>query len=249
MLTGPAVCWPKRGVRHRRSAGPAATEVKTEAELTIGPRVLEQLSLRGRVVTGDALYCQRALCRQIRAQGGHYFFTVKENQPRLWEDIALLFAWPPPGEVFREAEHRTQHGDRQEVRHLWVAPVLDDYFTWPGAQQVCRIERTVTRRGKVSREVAYAITSLGPVVGPATLLWLWRGHWGIENQLHYVRDVTFGEDASTVRTGAAPQVLAALRNAVLGLLRQAGWTNIAAALRATAWLPGAPLRFLGLADP
>ncbi len=117
-LSGPAVCWPKRGVRHRRVASPGAAEAKKEAELSVGPRVLEEVPLRGRVVTGDALYCQRALCRQIREQGGHYFFTVKENQPRLWEDIALLFAWPPPGEVFREAEHRTQHGDRQEVRHL-----------------------------------------------------------------------------------------------------------------------------------
>ena len=63
----------------------------------------------------------------------------------------------------------------------------------------------MTRRGKISREVAYAITSLGPSVGPAALLWLWRGHWRIENQLHYVRDVTFGEDASQVRTGAAPR--------------------------------------------
>ncbi len=243
------MCWPKRGVRHRRGVGPAAVEVKTEAELSVAPRVLERVPLRGRVVTGDALYCQRALCRQIRERGGHYFFTVKENQPRLLEDIALLFAWPPPGEVFREAEHRTRHGDRQEVRQLRVAPVLDDYFTWPGAQQVCRIERTVTRRGKVSREVAYAITSLPPAVGPAALLRLWRGHWRIENQLHYVRDVTFGEDASTVRSGAAPQVLAALRNAVLALLRHAGCPNIAAALRATAWLPGAPLHSLGLEVP
>ena len=220
-----------------------------EAELSLGPRVLAQLPLRGRIVTGDALYCQQAICRQIRAQGGHYFFTVKENQRRLYEDIALLFEWPPPGEVFAQAAHRTRHGDRQEVRQLWVATPLDDYFTWPGAHQVCRLERTVTRRGKVSREVSYAITSLAPPVGPAALLRLWRGHWRIENQLHYVRDVTFGEDASTVRTGAAPEVLAALRNVVLGLLRHAGCTNIAASLRATAWLPGTALHFLGLAVP
>ena len=241
------MCWPKRGVRHQRVVGPTAAEVKAEAELSVGPRVLEQVPLRGRVVTGDALYCQRALCRQIREQGGHYFFLVKENQPRLLEDIALLFTWPPPGEVFAEVEYRNQHGDRAEVRRLQVASVQDAYFTWPGAQQVCRIERTVIRRGKISHEVAYAITSLSPPVGPAALLWLWRGHWRIENQLHYVRDVTFGEDASQVRTGAAPQVLAALRNAVLGLLRQAGCTNIAASLRSTAWQPGAALRFLGLA--
>ena len=243
------MCWPKRGVRHRRVASPGAAEVKKEAELSVGPRVLEEVPLRGRVVTGDALYCQRALCQQICQQGGDYFFTVKENQPRLLEDIALLFTWPPPGEVFAEVEHRNQHGDRAEVRRLQVASVQDAYFTWPGAQQVCRMERTVTRRGKVSHEVAYAITSLGPRIGPAPLLWLWRGHWRIENQLHYVRDVTFGEDASPVRTGAAPEVLAALRNTVLALLRHAGCTNIAAALRATVWSPGAALRFLGFNPP
>ena len=80
------------------------------------------------------------------------------------------------------------------------------------------------------------------------MLRLWRGHWGIENRLHYVRDVTFGEDASPVRTGAAPQVLAVLRNLVLALLRNAGSTNIAAALREHAWSqPGAALRLLGIA--
>jgi hypothetical protein len=71
-------------------------------------------------------------------------------------------------------------------------------------------------------------------------------HWGIEKRLHYVRDVTFGEDACQVRTGAAPQVLAALRNAVIGLLRDAGWSNIAAGLRYNAWRPGAALQLLGL---
>lgn len=213
----------------------------------VAPQVLAQLPLRGQVVTGDALYCQRTLCRQIRRQGGHYFFVVKENQPQLREDIALLFAWPPPGEVFAEAEQRTRHGDRQEVRHLRVATALDAYFTWPGAQQVCRIERQVTRRGQVTHEVAYAITSLSPRVGPARLLRLWRGHWRIENQLHYVRDVTLGEDASQVRTGAAPQVLAILRNLVLALLRNAGYANIAAALRQHAWSqPLSALRLLGI---
>jgi hypothetical protein len=94
--------------------------------------------------------------------------------------------------------------------------------------------------------VSYAVTSLGPRIPPARLLHLWRGHWGIENRLHYVRDVTFGEDASTVRTAAAPEVLAALRNALLTLLHQAGYANIAAALRSFAWQSGSSLRLLGI---
>lgn len=95
------------------------------------------------------------------------------------------------------------------------------------------MEREVRRRGEpVRREVAYAITSVPrDQADAATLLGWWRGHWGIENRSHYVRDVTPGEDASRIRTGSAPQVLAAVRNAAIGWLRARGIENIAAALR------------------
>jgi hypothetical protein len=110
---------------------------------------------------------------------------------------------------------------------------LNDYLDWPGVGQVCRIERVVKQGGHMTREVAYAITSVGPEwADAATLLEWWRGHWGIENRLHWVRDVTMGEDASRIRTEAAPQVMAALRNAAVSLLRLLGVTNIAEALRA-----------------
>lgn len=114
---------------------------------------------------------------------------------------------------------------------------------------VCRVEREVERRGAVAREVRHLVTSLDPGTGPAELLRLARGHWVIENRLDRVRAVTFGEDASAVRTGAAPQVMAALGNATLPLLRQAGGTNIAAALRHNAWRPSAALARLGLDPP
>jgi hypothetical protein len=98
--------------------------------------------------------------------------------------------------------------------------------------QVCRLERVVRREGRETREVAYAITSAGPEwADAAALLECWRGHWGIENRLHWVRDVTLGEDGSRIRTEAAPQVLAGLRNAAISLLRFCGATNIAEALR------------------
>jgi predicted transposase YbfD/YdcC len=215
----------------------------------VAPRVLAALPLAGHVVTGDALLCQRALCRQIRDQGGHYFFVVKANQPRLLEDLTVLFEWPAPGEVFATAERHHRPGDRRERRRLWASTALDGYLDWPGVRQVCKVERAVERGGRVTREVAYAVTSLGPRGGPAQLLHLWRGHWGIENRLHYVRDVTFGEDASTVRTAAAPEVLAAIRNALLTLLHQSGCANIAAALRSFAWQPGSSLRLLGISPP
>ena len=111
------------------------------------------------------------------------------------------------------------------------------------------MERVTEHKGKVSSEVRYAITSLDESVGAAKLLRLVRGHWGIENRLHYVRDVTLGEDGSQVRTGSAPEVMAALRNVVIGMLRAAGWVNIAAGLRDIGWQPGAALRLLGLSPP
>ena len=109
---------------------------------------------------------------------------------------------------------------------------LNGYLDWPDVGQVCRLERLVKRDGVETREVEYAITSVGPEeADAATLLEWWRGHWGIENRLHWVRDVTMGEDASRVRTGSAPQALAGLRNAAVSLLRLLGKTNIAEALR------------------
>jgi predicted transposase YbfD/YdcC len=99
-------------------------------------------------------------------------------------------------------------------------------------------------------ETAYAITSLTPEKGAAKrLLELWRGHWKIENQSHYVREVSMKEDASQVRTGAAPEVMAALRNVTIGLLRQTGVTNVAAALRHYSWKVSEALALLGLAPP
>lgn len=98
--------------------------------------------------------------------------------------------------------------------------------------QVCRLERIVQRNGKETREVAYAITSAGPEWADAeVLLEWWRGHWRIENRVHWVRDVTLGEDASRICTEGAPEVLAGLRNAAISLLRLSGVTNIAEALR------------------
>jgi hypothetical protein len=113
--------------------------------------------------------------------------------------------------------------------------------------QVCRLERVVRRDGKETREVEYAITSAGPEwAGAADLLGWWRGHWGIENRLHWVRDVTMGEDPSRIRTGAAPEVMAGLRNAAISLLRLSGVSNIAAALRDNLYRVGKVLTNLGI---
>ena len=210
----------------------------------MAPALLRGLELGGVVVTGDAIYAQRELCEQIVDAGGEYLFTVKANQKGLMEDIATLFDDPPSKPS--EAVQRGRHGDRQEVRKLQASTALNEYSDWPHLAQVCRIEREVTSNEHTRREVAYAITSLWPhEASPRRLLELNRGHWGIENRLHYVRDATLGEDGSQVRTGSAPQVMAALRNTTIGLLRMAGVTNIAAALRRNAAHPKEALALLG----
>ena len=113
--------------------------------------------------------------------------------------------------------------------------MLVDYLDWPGAAQVIRVRADVKKGGEVTSEASYAITSVPRErAGAATLLGWHRGHWGIENRVHYVRDVTMGEDAGRTRSGSGPQVLAALRNAAISHMRTAGSSNIAAALRRNA---------------
>jgi hypothetical protein len=126
------------------------------------------------------------------------------------------------------------HG-RQERRTLGATTALNDYLDWPGVAQVGRIESTVDCSGKSTTEARYFITSAPrEITGAAKLLECTRGHWTIENKSHYVRDVTLGEDASRIRKGAGPQVMAALRNVAVGILRTLGVDNIAAALRRNA---------------
>ena len=101
-------------------------------------------------------------------------------------------------------------------------------------------------KGKIICQVRYAITSLGPQTPAARLLELARGRWGIENRLRYVRDVPMGEDSSQARTDSAPQMMAAVRNLVLNILRLCGERNIAAAIRKIGWEPNGALQLLGL---
>jgi predicted transposase YbfD/YdcC len=130
------------------------------------------------------------------------------------------------------------HG-RVERRTLTTTTALNGYLNWPGVQQVCRIQRERTIRGKHTTETAYFISSLSRRQASAEqLLKLARGHWGaIENGLHYVRDEALGEDRSTIFRGHAPQNLAALRNASLNWLRLQGIDKFTATLRSFARNP------------
>jgi predicted transposase YbfD/YdcC len=218
--------------------------------LSAAPALLSALPLEGRVVTGDALYMQHSCCEQITQAGGDYLFIVKGNQPTLHNEIAHLFAEQKASAYMRYAQQTDQHADRTEVRQVWVSselgPYLQQELNWAGAQQVLKVRRQVIQKGRTFQEERYALTSLSSKKASAPdLLRLVRGHWLIENRLHYVRDVTFGEDANQTRTKSAPQVLAALRNVVLNLLRAAGYANMAAALRQFAWQKDTALVLLG----
>jgi predicted transposase YbfD/YdcC len=222
----------------------SATSAKAEAELSVAPALLARIDWRDRVLTGDALFCQRNLCRQVRAGGGDYLVVVKENQPALHAAIALLFDPPPDLQALPLLDRRATltvdrgHGRADERRHLVASTDLVDYLDWPGAAQVFRLERSWREGGKPHRALHYGITSLSPdQADPAQLLALRRGHWSIENQLHRQKDVAFGEDASLVHLGQGPTVMALLRDAALTLLHQAGLRQVATRLRLHAQYP------------
>jgi predicted transposase YbfD/YdcC len=215
-----------------------AVDVKAN-EIVVAPQLLDQLDLTGVIVSGDAMFAQRRLSTQIVEAGGDYFWWVKENQPSLLADLELLFTdeyvsagWSvPPVDFTTAATIEKGHG-RLEQRVLTASSMLADYQDWPYLAQVVKVERTRTTKLKQTHEVAYGITSLPEMAADAArLLAVGRGHWRIENGLHYRRDVTLQEDASQVRRGHAPQVMAALNNLVCGLCGRAGISNLAAVQR------------------
>ncbi len=226
--------------------GQVAVADKTN-EIGASTDALAQLLLTGMVVTGDAMFAQTAIAEVIGEAGNDYLLVVKENQPTLLDDLSVLFA--DADAPTQTAETLDAHHPRIERRRVRTTAELVGHCNWPGMAQAVCMERhtTDTRTGESVTVIAYAVTSLPPErATPAQLLTLWREHWHIENRLHYVRDVTFGEDAATVRTGMGPQVLATLRSAAIGLLRLAGETNIAAACRRYAAQPALALIAVGL---
>ena len=209
--------------------------------------VLVDLVLDGMLVTTDALLTQRRLAQTILDRGGQYLMEVKENQSETLEAIEVLFA--DPQAATSATTSLDLHGNRIERRSLRASTELVGYLDWPGLAHVLCVERRVTEKhsGLLRRETAYAVTSLAPEqAAPAQLLAAWRAHWHIENKLHYVRDVTFDEDRSQVRSGHIPQVMASLRNTAIGLLRIGQQTNIAAACRRYAAQPTLALTLVGL---
>jgi predicted transposase YbfD/YdcC len=206
--------------------------------------LLANLDLAGTVVTADALHTHADAAEFLVAgKQAHYLLAVKANQPTLLDRCARL-AWHHVPVLDRTRDRA--HG-RIELRTLKAVTV--NHFGLPHAAQVLQVTRETrelgTRRWRTV--TVYAVTGLTHArASPARLADLLRGHWAIENGLHYIRDVTFSEDASQVRTGTAPQVMAALRNLVIGVLCRAGPVNLAATLRHHARDPRRPLATLGI---
>jgi predicted transposase YbfD/YdcC len=226
-----------RAVLAQRQVGGAPEEVPAFAPL------LAPLDLAGVVVTADALQTHPEAAEfLVDGQRAHYLFVVKANQPLLLARCQRL-AWHRVPVLDRTCDRG--HG-RVEIRTLKAVSV--GHFGFPHAAQVLQVTRTTrelgTRRWRTV--VVFAVTSLTfEQASPARLADLLRGHWAIE-ALHHLRDVTFAEDASQLRTGSGPQVMACLRNLVIGVLCRAGPVNVAAALRRHARDPRRPLATLGI---
>jgi predicted transposase YbfD/YdcC len=209
--------------------------------------LLDPLDLTTVVVTADALHTQREHARWLaETKQAGYLFTVKKNQPRLYRQLkALPWAKVPVQDETGERGH-----GRYDIRRLQAVtctgPLALDF---PHAVQALRIRRRRLNlaTGRWSTITVYAITNLTATqAGPADLAdWL-RGHWSIE-ALHHIRDTTYAEDASRLRTGNAPRVMATLRNTAISLLRLTGTTTIAKALRHNSRNPCRPLQLLRLA--
>ena len=238
-------------------------------EIPIAIEILQALDVSGKIITTDALLTQKDFCQTLREKKADYVLPVKANQKLTYQDIQCLFEpeSPPKNDVdpqayqarifetlHHEAKAHTDTASTVEKAHgyittrtLTTSTLLNEHLTWPGLAQVYeyRSERKHIRTQKITHHVQYGITSLSPHQATAKrLLQIRRGHWAIENLSHRTRDVLLGEDASQVRCGNIPQVMAALRNTVLTLLRICGYTHIAKALRFFAARPTEALKII-----
>ena len=225
----------------------ASTDVdgKTNEISRFAPLLDQIADLRGVVVTADAMHCQREHVDYLADRGAHWILTVKRNQPGLHRQLAAL-PWRSVPEAARDAGRG--HG-RREIRTLKILSISTG-IAFPHAVQALQIRRRRHRLDQPKRfttETVYAITDLHVHQAKPHQLATWiRGHWSIENQIHWIRDVTYDEDRSQIRTGTGPHIMAALRNTAIGALRTAGITNIAAATRHHARDSKRPLALLGV---
>jgi len=212
-----------------------------ENEISAAPQLLQRLDLKKRIVCGDAMQTQSQLSVAVLAQGGDYRWFLKENQPTLLADVEQFFKpaqrcahWSLPELPRTVAETINKGHSRLETRTLTLMVDKEQFVDWPGLRQVFQLQRSVKqlRTGKEVSEVIYGITSCDPERASAEQILCWtRQYWGIENGLHYRRDVTLREDATRISQPALAKTMAAINNFVVGLSQKLGYTNLASARR------------------
>jgi predicted transposase YbfD/YdcC len=218
-----AVCaW---SVENHLLLGQQATDEKSN-EITAIPQLLEMLELKGAIVTIDAMGCQKEIAAQIVKGDGDYVLAVKGNQPKLHaalqEHFGRLHETDFADQACRRRTTREQAHGRREDRYYYQSPAaaalgeLAD--EWAGAASVGQVVAITQRDGKETSEVRYYISSLTP--GVKRFAQAVRGHWGIENSLHWVLDVTFDEDRSRIRKDHGPDNFALLRRFAISLIKQ-----------------------------
>ena len=211
-------------------------------EISAAPYLLACINLRNKVVIGDALHTQRQISIQIGTASGNYLWVVKGNQPQLLEDlhdwfdtsIPLLPGMGCPPKDFRSATVTNKGHGRIEVRTLTTSSQLNDFLDWPFLQQVFKLERSVTvqKTGQTRHEILYGITSLSAEqASPIQLLEMLRSYWGIENGLHYRRDVTLHEDETRFTKDSAAHIMSIINNIVLSLVAKSDHQFVPSARR------------------
>lgn len=218
--------------------GQVAVESK-ENEISASPRLLKQVDVNHKTISGDAMLAQKKFSKQIVRAGGDYLFTIKNNHKTLRAEIEAHFTAKRLPAFAKEEDFRTHttiekgHG-RIEQRTLTASTGLNEYLDWPHLEQVFEIKREtiILSTGKTRSETIYGITShRAEKADAAKLLELNRAHWGIENGSHYRRDVTFKEDHCRMKSYAAAEALAVFNNLAIALICHDGWENAAKARR------------------
>lgn len=212
----------------------AQTELgKGENEISAGKRLLGKTNLEKKIISGDAIFAQAALSKTVVERGGEYLWKLRANQGKMYALAKAHFEQATDRYLSRATSLEKGHG-RIDEREIVTSFRIVGEMEFPFLEQVFRIKRKseVVKTGKVSEQTIYGITSL-PVeeFGARQLLELTRKHWGIENGLHYRRDVTFKEDSVRQTAFNGGRVLATLNNLTIGILRKLGWANIAQARR------------------
>lgn len=204
--------------------GQQAVDEKSN-EITAIPELLKSLQLKGAIVTIDAMGCQKEIAKQIHAAEGDYVLALKDNQPLLSDAVQNYFNDAHESEtIATEARAHTTsekgHG-RVENRYYFHAPIPTNIrhllADWPGAKSIGQAINVIERNGKESSEVRYFISSLN--VGVKKFATAVRGHWSIENKLHWTLDVTFNEDQSRIRKDHGAENFALLRRFVLSIIK------------------------------